>query len=58
MHRLPPADRGVPVVPPTIFAAAAIAVADLTIWLDARADAPIGVRPDLVSGPGTCVPQM
>lgn len=38
---------------PTIFAAAAIAVANLTIWLDARVDAPIGVRPDLVSDPGT-----
>ena len=34
---------------PTIFAAAAIAAANLTIWLDARVDAPIGVRPDLVS---------
>jgi hypothetical protein len=38
---------------PTIFTAAAIAVANLTIWLDARVDAPIGVRPDLVSDPGT-----
>ena len=38
---------------PTIFAAAAIVAADLTIWLDARVDAPIGVRPDLVSDPGT-----
>ena len=38
---------------PTIFAAAAIAAANLTIWLDARVDAPIGVRPDLVSDPGT-----
>ena len=38
---------------PTIFAAAAIAAANLTIWLDSRVDAPIGVRPDLVSDPGT-----
>jgi uncharacterized membrane protein len=38
---------------PTIFAAAAIGVANLTIWLDARVEAPIGVRPDLVSDPGT-----
>jgi uncharacterized membrane protein len=38
---------------PTIFAAAAIATANLTIWLDARVDAPIGVRPDLVSDPAT-----
>ena len=38
---------------PTIFAAAAIVAADVTIWLDARVDAPIGVRPDLVSDPGT-----
>jgi len=38
---------------PTIFAVASIAVADLTIWLDAQVDAPIGVRPDLVSDPGT-----
>jgi uncharacterized membrane protein len=38
---------------PTIFAAAAIIAANLTIWLDARVDAPIGVRPDLVSDPGT-----
>ena len=34
---------------PTIYAAAAIVAANLTIWLDARVDAPIGVRPDLVS---------
>jgi uncharacterized membrane protein len=39
--------------PPTIFAAAAIAAANLTIWLDARVDAPIGVRLDLVSPPGS-----
>jgi uncharacterized membrane protein len=38
---------------PSIFAAAAIAAANLTMWLDARVDAPIGVRPDLVSDPGT-----
>jgi uncharacterized membrane protein len=38
---------------PTIFAVAAIAAANLTIWLDAQVDAPIGVRPDLVSDPGT-----
>src|SRR5580693_1929408 len=38
---------------PTIFAAASIGVANLTIWLDAQVDAPIGVRPDLVSDPGT-----
>ena len=38
---------------PAIFAAAAIAAANLTIWLDARLDAPIGVRPDLVSDPGS-----
>ena len=38
---------------PTIFAAAAIVAANLTIWLDARVDAPIGVRPDLVSDPGS-----
>jgi hypothetical protein len=38
---------------PTIFAAAAIAAANLTIWLDARVDAPVGVRPGLVSGPGS-----
>jgi uncharacterized membrane protein len=38
---------------PTIFAAAAIGVANLTIWLDARVDAPIGVRPDLVGDPST-----
>jgi len=37
---------------PTIFAAAAIGAANLTIWLDAEVDAPIGVRPDLVSDPG------
>ena len=38
---------------PTIFAAAAIGVANLTIWLDARVGAPIRVRPDLVSDPST-----
>jgi len=38
---------------PTIFAAAAIGAANLTIWLDAQVDAPIGVRPDLVSDPGS-----
>ena len=38
---------------PAIFAAAAIAAANLTIWLDARVDAPIGVRPNLVSDPGS-----
>ena len=38
---------------PAIFAATAIGVANLTIWLDARVEAPIGVRPDLVSDPGT-----
>jgi uncharacterized membrane protein len=32
---------------------AAIGVANLTIWLDARLEAPIGVRPDLVADPGT-----
>ena len=36
---------------PTIFAAAAIGAANLTIWLDARVDAPVGVRPGLVSDP-------
>ena len=38
---------------PAIFAAASIGAANLTNWLDARIDAPIGVRPDLVSDPGT-----
>jgi uncharacterized membrane protein len=38
---------------PTIFAMAAIGAANLTIWLDARVEAPIGVRPDLVGDPGT-----
>jgi len=38
---------------PTILAVAAIGAANLTIWLDARVDAPIGVRPDLVSDPTT-----
>jgi uncharacterized membrane protein len=38
---------------PTIFAAAAIGAANLTIWLDTLIAAPIGVRPDLVSDPGT-----
>ena len=33
---------------PTIFAAAAIALANLTLWLDAGVDAPIRIRPDLV----------
>jgi uncharacterized membrane protein len=42
-----------PWFPPAIFAAAAIAAANLTIWLDARVDAPIGVRLDLVSPPGS-----
>ena len=40
---------------PAIFAAASIVAADLTIWLDAQVDAPIGVRPDLVSDPRTAV---
>ena len=34
---------------PTIFAVASIGAANLAIWLDAQVDAPIGVRPDLVS---------
>ena len=38
---------------PTIFAVASIGAANLTIWLDAQVDAPIGVRPDLVSDAGT-----
>ncbi len=38
---------------PSILAAAAIGAANLTIWLDARVDAPIGVRPDLISDPGS-----
>ena len=38
---------------PSVFAGAAIVAANLTIWLDARVDAPIGVRPDLVSDAGT-----
>jgi uncharacterized membrane protein len=38
---------------PTVLAVAAIGVANLTIWLDARVEAPIGVRPDLVGDPGT-----
>ncbi len=38
---------------PTIFAAVAIGAANLTIWLDSQVAAPIGVRPDLVSDPGT-----
>src|SRR5256884_4120816 len=37
---------------PSIFAAAAIVAANLTIWLDTRVDAPAGVRPALVSDPG------
>ena len=38
---------------PTIFAVASIGAANLTIWLDAQVDAPVGVRPDLVSDAGT-----
>jgi uncharacterized membrane protein len=38
---------------PTISVVAAIAAANLTMWLDAQVDAPIGVRPDLVSDPGS-----
>ena len=38
---------------PAIFAAASIAVANLTIWLDAQVDAAIGIRPDMVSDPGS-----
>jgi uncharacterized membrane protein len=38
---------------PAIFAAAAIGAANLTVWLDAQVEVPIGVRPDLVSDPGT-----
>jgi uncharacterized membrane protein len=38
---------------PAIFTVAAIGAANLTMWLDARVDAPIGVRPDLVSDPGS-----
>jgi uncharacterized membrane protein len=38
---------------PAIFAAASIAAANLTIWLDARVDAPVGVRLDLVSNADT-----
>jgi uncharacterized membrane protein len=38
---------------PAIFAAAAIAAANLAIWLDAPVDAPVGVRPGLVSDPGS-----
>ena len=40
---------------PTIYAAASIGAANLTIWLDSVVDAPIGVRPDLVSDPGTAI---
>jgi uncharacterized membrane protein len=52
-HRLPPADRSVALVPADLFAAASIAAANLTIWLDARVDAPIRVRPFLASDPAT-----
>ena len=38
---------------PTIFAVAAIALADLSLWLDGELDAPIGVRADLVADPST-----
>ena len=38
---------------PTIFAVAAIALADLSVWLDAEVDAPIGARADLVADPST-----
>ena len=38
---------------PTIFAVGAIAVANLTVWLDGQVDAPIGIRPDLISDPGS-----
>ena len=38
---------------PAIFAVASIGAANLTIWLDAQVDAPVGVRPDLVSDAGT-----
>ena len=38
---------------PTIFAVASIGAANLTVWLDARVGAPIGLRPDLVSDPST-----
>jgi len=38
---------------PAVCAAAAIVAADLAIWLDARVDAPVGVRPGLVSDPGS-----
>src|SRR5215475_6781881 len=38
---------------PTIFAVAAIALADLSLWLDAQLDAPIGVRADLAADPNT-----
>jgi uncharacterized membrane protein len=38
---------------PTIFAVAAVAVANLTVWLDGQVDAPIGIRPDLISDPGS-----
>jgi uncharacterized membrane protein len=38
---------------PTIYAVASIGVANLAIWLDSVVEAPIGVRPDLVSDPGT-----
>ena len=38
---------------PTIFAVAAIVLADLSVWLDAEVDAPIGVRADLVADPST-----
>lgn len=38
---------------PTIFAALAIGIANLCIWLDAQVGASIGVRYDLVSDPAT-----
>ena len=41
---------------PTIFAAAAIVAANLTIWLDARVDAPVGVRPTWSAIPAAPLP--
>src|ERR1700749_4715893 len=41
---------------PAIFAAAAIVAANLTIWLDARVDAPGGARAARVGDPGTPPP--
>ena len=38
---------------PTRYAVASIGLANLTIGLDSVVDAPIGVRPGLVSDPGT-----